>query len=53
VLADVREGVVSVEAAEHEYGVVLEQSGRSWAIDQEATQAQRAQMRAGAAERGG
>jgi N-methylhydantoinase B len=46
VLADVREGVVSVEAAEREYGVVLKRAGRSWTIDQAATQTQRAQMRA-------
>ncbi len=46
VLADVREGVVSVEAAEREYGVVLKQAGRSWVIDPAATQSQRAQMRA-------
>jgi N-methylhydantoinase B len=44
VLADVREGVVSPEAAEREYGVVLEQAGR--AIDQAATQARRAQLKA-------
>jgi N-methylhydantoinase B len=46
VLADVREGTVSVEAAAREYGVVLRQSGRSWTIDPEGTQSQRAQMRA-------
>jgi len=45
VLADVHEGIVSVEAAKREYGVVLRQSGRSWSIDPEATQSQRAQMR--------
>ena len=46
VLADVREGVVSKAAAERVYGVVLEQAERSWAIDQAATQARRAQMKA-------
>ena len=46
VLADVREGAVSLEAAERDYGVVLASEGRSWVLDQAATQAQRAQMRA-------
>jgi len=45
VLADVREGAVSVAAATREYGVVLRRTGQSWAIDQAATQSQRAQMR--------
>ena len=44
VLCDVREGIVSVEAAERDYGVVLTRSGRTWTIDQVATQARRAQM---------
>jgi len=44
VLADVLEGVVSREAAEREYGVVLAQSGRD--VDQAATQARRAQLKA-------
>ena len=46
VLADVREGAVSQEAAEHGYGVVLGREGRSWALDRAATQARRARMRA-------
>jgi N-methylhydantoinase B len=46
VLADVREGIVSREAAERDYGVVLALEGRAWMLDQTATQARRAQMRA-------
>ena len=46
VLADVREGQVSAQAAERDYGVVLERSGHSWALDRTATQARRAQMKA-------
>jgi N-methylhydantoinase B len=46
VLADVCEGVVSNEAAERDYGVILRPAGRSWAIDVAATQARRAQLRA-------
>jgi N-methylhydantoinase B len=45
VLADVREGLVSRQAAEHDYGVVLEPAARSWVIDRTATQARRAQLR--------
>jgi N-methylhydantoinase B len=49
VLADLRDGVVSVQAAEREYGVVVTRAdGRSWAIDQKQTRARRSQMRAGA-----
>jgi N-methylhydantoinase B len=44
VLGDVREGAVSPETAQREYGVVLVRSGRAWSIDQAATQARRAQM---------
>jgi N-methylhydantoinase B len=44
VLADVREDVVSPEAAEREYGVVLAQGGRD--VDQAATQAKRTQLNA-------
>jgi N-methylhydantoinase B len=51
VLADVREGHVSAQAAARDYGVVLERSGHSWALDRAATQAQRARMKAGKAER--
>ena len=37
VLADVREGAVSPEAAERDYGVVLAQRDRSWVVDEAAT----------------
>ena len=46
VLADVCEGVLSKEAAEHDYGVILRPAGRAWAIDAAATQARRAQLKA-------
>jgi N-methylhydantoinase B len=46
VLADVREGVVSKEAAERDYGVILKPAGRSWLLDAAATQTRRAQLRA-------
>jgi N-methylhydantoinase B len=46
VLADVREGVVSKEAAERDYGVVLKPAGRAWLLDEAATQTRRAQLRA-------
>jgi N-methylhydantoinase B len=46
VLADVREGVISRETAERDYGVVLMPSGRSWLLDHGATQVRRAEMRA-------
>jgi N-methylhydantoinase B len=42
VLDDVREGMVSPEAAEKEYGVVLRKNGASWIVDQSATTALRA-----------
>ena len=45
VLADVREGVVSREAAERDYGVVLEQRETSWLVDGAATAGRRADMR--------
>jgi N-methylhydantoinase B len=45
VLADVREGAVSAEVAERAYGVVVKRAGRTWAIDEGATQALRAKMR--------
>jgi N-methylhydantoinase B len=45
VLADVREGAVSAPAAERAYGVVLQRAGQTWAIDEAATRALRAQMR--------
>jgi N-methylhydantoinase B len=44
VLADVREGLVSREVAERDYGVILQPAGRSWALDVAATQARRAQL---------
>jgi len=42
VLADVREGCVSPEAAARDYGVVLRREGGAWVIDQAATAARRA-----------
>jgi N-methylhydantoinase B len=42
VLADVRSGYVSVEAAEREYGVVIRQAGRRFELDVAATNALRA-----------
>src|SRR6516165_5813052 len=51
VLADVREGLVSREAAERDYGVVLERAARSWVINRAATQARRAQLRRDKAKR--
>jgi N-methylhydantoinase B len=47
VLDDVREGSVSPEAAERDYGVVLAPDGADWMIDEAATGARRMQMRAG------
>ena len=41
VLADVREGVLSAEAAERDYGVVVKRKGRTLHIDEPATQARR------------
>ena len=46
VLADVCEGVLSKEAAERDYGVILRPAGRAWAIDAAATQARRAHLKA-------
>ena len=37
VLADVRSGYVSLEAAQRDYGVVIHQQGRRFALDVEAT----------------
>jgi N-methylhydantoinase B/oxoprolinase/acetone carboxylase alpha subunit len=37
VLADVRSGYVSVEAARRDYGVAITQSGRKFELDIEAT----------------
>ncbi len=47
VLDDMLEGNVSREAAERDYGVVMVQDGRDWALDGAATAARRKQMRAG------
>jgi N-methylhydantoinase B len=41
VLADVRSGYVSVEAARHEYGVAITQRGRKYELDVEGTAALR------------
>ena len=41
VLADVRSGYVSLEAARKDYGVVIHQHGRRFALDVEATTALR------------
>ncbi len=46
VLADVREGFVSPKTAERDYGVMLKRKGRSWMLDQPATEARRASMKA-------
>ena len=46
VLADVREGVVSSEAAQRQYGVVLVPAARSWQLDEAGTQARRAELKA-------
>jgi N-methylhydantoinase B len=45
VLDDLREGNVSREAAERDYGVVMVQDGRDWTLDEAATAARRKQMR--------
>ena len=52
VLADVRDGHVSVAAAERHYGVVLAPPSRSWALDRPATQARRARMKSNSAPSG-
>jgi N-methylhydantoinase B len=44
VLADVREGVLSPEAAKRDYGVVLKRDGGDFAVDATATQARRAKV---------
>ena len=44
VLADVREKVVSPEAAERDYGVVLKRDGGDFVVDAAATQARRAKV---------
>ena len=45
VLADVREGNVSPEAAERDYGVVLKRDSDGWTIDQAATDRRRAALK--------
>ena len=49
VLDDVREGVVSPEAAARDYGVVVTCNGGAWAVDEAATAARRSAMSADAA----
>jgi N-methylhydantoinase B len=44
VLADVREGLVSPEAAERDYGVVFKREGNNFVVDAAATQARRAKV---------
>jgi N-methylhydantoinase B len=44
VFADVREGLVSAEAAEREYGVVLKREGSNFVVNAAATQARRAKV---------
>jgi N-methylhydantoinase B len=46
VLDDLREGNITAEAAERDYGVVMVQRGRDWAVDEAATAARRKQMKA-------
>ena len=41
VLADVREGAVSREAAERDYGVVVTERAASWAVDEARTRERR------------
>jgi N-methylhydantoinase B len=45
VLIDVRDGNVSPEAAERDYGVVIRRDGALWTVDQAATDARRAEMK--------
>jgi N-methylhydantoinase B/oxoprolinase/acetone carboxylase alpha subunit len=45
VLADVREGFVSAEAAARDYGVVVRHEGAAWTIDQVATDQRRAESK--------
>ncbi len=45
VLIDVRDGNVSPEAAERDYGVVLRREGSAWTVDQAATDARRATLK--------
>ena len=41
-LDDVREGVLSPDAAERDYGVVIKRDGGNFVVDSAATQAKRA-----------
>jgi N-methylhydantoinase B len=45
VLADVRGGSVSPEAAERDYGIVIKRTGEEWIIDKAATDAKRTKIR--------
>jgi N-methylhydantoinase B len=45
VLVDVRDGNVSLEAAERDYGVVIRREGATFTIDQAATNAKRATLK--------
>jgi N-methylhydantoinase B len=45
VLADVREGVVSADAAEREYGVVVKKNGTGWTVEETETTRRRNQTR--------
>jgi N-methylhydantoinase B len=47
VLADVREGYVSVEAARGQYGVVVLSKNGIWTLDEAATEARRTELRSG------
>jgi N-methylhydantoinase B len=47
VLADVREGYVSVEAARDQYGVVVLSKNGIWTLDEAATEARRTELRSG------
>jgi N-methylhydantoinase B len=44
VLDDVREGQLSPEAAERDYGVIIKRHGRNFVLDAAATQARRAKV---------
>jgi N-methylhydantoinase B len=45
VVRDVRDGYVSVDAAQRDYGVVVVRDGRHWVLDEAATQKERAGAR--------
>jgi N-methylhydantoinase B/oxoprolinase/acetone carboxylase alpha subunit len=44
VLADIREGFISPDVAERDYGVVLKREGDEFTVDAAATQARRAKV---------